>query len=148
MASNDSSKPNPAGYQGGCLCGQVRFSIAATFDDFHLCHCQQCQQTTGSAHAANLMTAPDAIRWLQGEAEVARYDVPGRTISNAFCKACGAALPFVSISGAVAVVPAGSLDQSPPIPPRRHIFWEERANWFDSNSQLPKDQGFGDDSLL
>lgn len=132
-------------YQGGCLCGRVRFQISTAFQDFHLCHCQQCQQTTGTAHAANLMTGPDALQWLQGEEAVSRYDVPQRSISNAFCQSCGAALPFVSASGATTIVPAGSLDQSPPIAPRRHIFWNERASWFDDMGALPKDDNFGAD---
>lgn len=134
-------------YPGGCLCGSVRFEIRAAFEDFHLCHCRQCQQTTGAALAANLLTAPKALIWLQGEKRVSRYDVPGRTISHAFCCDCGAALPFVSVSGMRTVVPAGSLDSPPPQPPRRHIFWNERAQWFDSSTNLPKDHNFGAEEL-
>lgn len=140
-----SSDKSPTSFTGGCLCGSVRFEINAAFDDFHLCHCQQCQQTTGSAHAANLMTSPTALRWLQGEDAVCRYDVPGRTISNAFCQRCGSALPFVSVSGARTIVPAGSLDKTPPIPPRRHIFWNERASWYANGDALPTDHNFGAD---
>jgi len=43
---------------GSCLCGQVTFESKDDFQQFHLCHCIQCQKATGSAHAANLFTAP------------------------------------------------------------------------------------------
>ena len=70
--------------RGGCLCGTVQFEVKDTFEHFQLCHCTQCQKTTGTAHASNLFTKAEDISWLSGKEEVKRYDVPGRRISNAF----------------------------------------------------------------
>lgn len=147
MATKVNNPETDHAYTGGCLCGGVRFEVHAAFDDFHLCHCRQCQQMTGAALAANLLTGPDALSWLQGQSMISRYDVPGRTISHAFCRDCGSALPFLSASGTRTIVPAGSLDQPPPRPPRRHIFWNERAPWFDASTSLPKDHNFGAEEL-
>jgi hypothetical protein len=116
---------------GSCLCGAVTFECEDQFEQFHLCHCIQCQKATGSAHASNLFTSPDNIKWLSGESLVKRFDVPGRTITNAFCNACGSALPYVSSTGKSLVVPAGSLDQTPNIEPQDNIFMSEKAPWYD-----------------
>lgn len=115
---------------GGCLCGAVTFQLKDDFDQFQLCHCTQCQKTTGTAHAANLFTRPENIRWLTGHDLVKRFDVKGRSISNAFCSQCGSRVPFKSLSSELLVVPAGSLD-APPSQQQANIFWPERADWYD-----------------
>ena len=116
---------------GNCLCGEVSFEIENEFHHFQLCHCTQCQKTTGSAHASNLFTDPKNIIWNSGEDTIARFDVEGRRISNAFCRNCGSRVPFLSKSGEVLAVPAGSLNGRPSISPKANIFWPERASWYD-----------------
>lgn len=122
---------------GSCLCGVVTFEIKNEFAHFQLCHCTQCQKMSGSAHASNLFTKPDYITWLSGEDGVHRYDVKGRKFSNAFCRECGSRVPFVSLSGRMLAVPAGSLDGEPNKSPQANIFWPERAAWYDEALQTP-----------
>ena len=127
---------------GSCLCNSISFVCDNHFQQFHLCHCIQCQKVTGSAHASNLFTATDNITWNKGLELVARYDIPGRTISNAFCKNCGSAVPYVSASGKALVVPAGCLDGQPDIRPQDNIFWEERASWYEDALNASHVDGF------
>lgn len=129
---------------GSCLCSSVKFECANIFSQFHLCHCVQCQKATGSAHASNLFTAPSNITWLENAHLVKRYDVPGRSISNAFCIQCGSALPYVSCSGKSLVVPAGCLDTPPAIAPSSNIFASERTNWYDIAITTKRFNGFPD----
>ena len=133
--------------KGSCLCGQVKFHFPnpQMFQAFYCCHCTQCQKATGSAHAANLFTGPENIEWTNGSEDwIQRYTVPGRTITKAFCRTCGAAVPYVSESGQVIVVPAGCLDGPAPLPltPDYHIFWAERAAWYDEGLHAPTVPGF------
>jgi len=116
---------------GNCLCGAITFEIEDDFDRFQLCHCMQCQKTTGSAHASNLFTNPKNITWHTGTEDIVRFDVEGRRISNAFCSNCGSRVPFLSLSGKILVVPAGSLNEIPTISPQANIFWPERAGWYE-----------------
>lgn len=116
---------------GSCLCGKVSFECENNFEQFHLCHCIQCQKTTGSAHASNLFTAPDNISWLSGYELVKRFDVPGRSISKAFCSECGCAVPYISGTGQALVVPAGCLDGKLDIAPQANIFCSEKADWYE-----------------
>lgn len=128
--------------QGSCLCGQVRFELESNFSQFHLCHCEQCQKMSGSAHASNLFTAPDNIHWLSGETLIKRYNVPGRKLSNVFCAECGCRVPYLSQSGKALVVPAGCLDGDPKMQANDNIFWEERASWYDEALCSEKFAGF------
>ena len=122
---------------GGCLCGAITFEIENKFDQFQLCHCTQCQKTTGTAHASNLFTKPEHINWLSGADLIVRYDVPGRRISNVFCPQCGSRLPWLSLSGEILAVPAGCLDGKPNIAAEGNIFWPERAQWYDEALAAP-----------
>lgn len=128
---------------GSCLCGLISYQVSDTFSLFHLCHCTQCQKTTGSAHASNLFIDADKFSWITGEGSLQRYDVPGRAISQAFCTTCGCGMPYLSKSGSgKMVIPAGSLDDQVEITPSRHIFWEERANWYDGAANAEKTDSF------
>ncbi|MBE9540110.1 MAG: GFA family protein [Proteobacteria bacterium] len=117
---------------GGCLCGKVEFEILNEFAHFQLCHCVQCQKVTGSAHASNLFTKPEAISWHSGWDNITRFDLEGRKISNAFCSSCGSRVPYLSLNGDILVVPAGSLNGIPNKSPQANIFWAERARWYDA----------------
>ena len=41
--------PRGAALAGGCLCGNVRFSVEDAFRYALNCHCSQCRRSTGSA---------------------------------------------------------------------------------------------------
>jgi hypothetical protein len=116
---------------GSCLCGDVQFKCENRFKQFHLCHCIQCQKATGSAHVSNLFTDSENIEWVSGKEKIKRYDVPGRSISSAFCTSCGSPVPYESGSGKSLIVPAGVLDSAPNITPQDNIFWSERSSWYE-----------------
>ena len=127
---------------GGCLCGAVTYEVENDFKRFYFCHCQQCRKITGSAHASNLFTRPDAIKWTAGEEHKKQFNYPDRDFTVVFCSECGSGLPFVTKNGKTLLVPAGSLDTEPNIQPNDNIFWAERASWYDYGKQANKCDGF------
>ncbi|GAB5380228.1 MAG: GFA family protein [Aliiglaciecola sp.] len=127
---------------GRCLCGEVTFTVATDFQQFYLCHCQQCRQITGAPYAANLLTKPDSITWLSGESLLRRYDYPGRSFSKVFCSQCGSGLPFITQSGKTLIVPAGSLNEQPKMQPSNNIFWEEHLDWVETSHEAKKCQHY------
>ncbi|MFC3122781.1 GFA family protein [Agaribacter flavus] len=127
--------------KGSCLCGAVKFTCDNDFQQFHFCHCTQCQKTTGSAHVSNLFTRVENIEWESGQEQVKRYDVPGRSLTSAFFTTCGSPVPYVSGSGKALVVPAGSLDSAPSMAPQDNIFWAERAKWYEDGLLSTKFSG-------
>ena len=124
---------------GTCLCGKVRYEIAGNMGVFQYCHCSRCRKFTGSAFAANLFVAPGDFHWLDGETFVGRYE-PENTkyFATAFCKNCGSSLPWLSKSGRVVVVPAGTLDEDPDIRPDRNIYCGSRPPWYTAANDLPE----------
>jgi hypothetical protein len=124
---------------GTCLCGKVRYEIADNMGVFQYCHCSRCRKFTGSAHAANVFVAPGDFRWLEGEGHVGRYNPEfTKYFATAFCKNCGSSLPWLSKSGRVVVVPAGTLDGDPVLRPDKNIFCGSRPHWYVHASELPE----------
>lgn len=114
---------------GSCLCGKVKFEIENHFDRFFLCHCAQCQKTSGSVHVSNLFGSADGFRWMAGEKLVKRFEYPNRDFTNAFCTECGSGVPYLNQSRTAIVVPAGTLDAEPNFSSASKIFYSERAKW-------------------
>ena len=128
---------------GSCLCGKTRYELKDNLGVFQYCHCSRCRKFTGGAFAANMFVAPGDFLWVDGEEFVGRYD-PEHTkyFATAFCKNCGSSLPWLSKSGRVVVVPAGTLDEDPGIRPDKNIFCASRAEWYTSVESLPRhDEG-------
>ncbi len=125
--------------KGGCLCGNVTFVVSGKVEAFHLCHCSRCRQATGSAHASNLFTQPENIKWLSGEPFIKRYQLPeAKSFSRQFCIECGSGLPYVNRAGTYLVIPAGSLVDPIEVIPDDQIYWDSRACWYDLGIQSQK----------
>lgn len=125
--------------QGACLCGTVRFEITGDILGFQYCHCTRCRRFTGSAHAANLFVRPEQLSWLSGEGEIGTWVLHGEpNFHTAWCKQCGCSLPNMSTTGKFWVCPAGTLDDDPGERPKRSIYWDSRAPWYEEVSELPK----------
>lgn len=124
--------------QGSCLCGRVRYEIAGPFADFRYCHCERCRKATGSAHAANLLLAPERLSWISGESEITLViHAEAENYPRAFCRHCGGPVPRLTRDRRYMLVPAGTLEDDPGLRPTISIFWRLRAPWFVPTTALP-----------
>jgi hypothetical protein len=120
-----------AAFRGSCLCGEVVFEVEGPFDHFLNCHCSRCRKASGTAHSCEVIVKASALRWLRGEASVARFDLPhARSFATAFCKTCGSPMPHLTRSGREAIIPAGGFDDPLGAAPDRHVHWASRADWY------------------
>ena len=115
---------------GSCLCGSVAYRVMAPFLQFAHCHCARCRKATGTGHSTNLYVERPNFEWTTGEELTARFDLPSaRSFATTFCRKCGSPMPHHTRSGRTMVIPAGSLDQAPPMQPQARIFWASRVGW-------------------
>ncbi|MFT4045634.1 MAG: GFA family protein [Solimonas sp.] len=123
---------------GGCLCGAVTYTVDPPFQRMVHCHCSRCRKGTGTGHATNLIVDQQQFRWLGGETLIARFDLESaKSFGKWFCGRCGSPLPRLRRNGTVMVIPAGSLDDTPPLQPSDRIFWSSRAEWSCGAGGLP-----------
>jgi len=116
--------------RGSCLCGAVTYAVTGEPQRFYHCHCSRCRKASGTGHASNLFLQPAALEWLSGEGEVRAFKLPeAKRFTNQFCAICGGRLPRQPKDTDIVVIPAGSLDEEPPVAPQARIFTGSRARW-------------------
>lgn len=124
--------------RGSCLCGAVRYEVTGEPRRFLHCHCSRCRKATGTGHASNLFIQPGTLRWLGGEEKIRSFKLPeAQRFTNSFCEVCGSRLPRQAIGNDAVMIPAGSLDDEPPIQPQARIFEGSRASWSCAGDDLP-----------
>ena len=48
---------------GGCLCGDLRYSLAEDPLTLYVCHCTDCQRQTGSSFALSMLVRLEALEY-------------------------------------------------------------------------------------
>lgn len=140
-----SKATDQSGLHGSCLCGQVTYQIDPPFHKMVHCHCQRCRKATGTGHATNMITEPEQLQWLSGEDRIQRYDLPtAKSFGKWFCDHCGSPLPRPTRNGERMIIPAGSLDEEPPINPSDRIFWGSRTSWSCFDNELVTHEEYPD----
>ena len=97
------------------------------------------RRSTGSAHASDIFTEPENIKWLSGEDSIKRYELPeAERFMKQFCSKCASGVPYINRVGSKLVIPAGSLTEQFEVPPEKNIFWKSRAKWYELGLKAQK----------
>jgi hypothetical protein len=116
-------------FEGGCLCGAVRFVATGQPKAVYWCHCQSCRRHTGAPVAVLALYELKAYTVTKGE--IAKFDsTPGQT-RRGFCARCGSTLTCESLPGPMEThFHIGAFDQAAQLEPtKREYFLEERLPW-------------------
>ena len=118
----------PPPYEGGCLCGTVRWRLTARPLALNACHCTDCKKTTGATNVLMLIASNEAFS-ATGETHVYRKRADsGREMDIHRCVKCGTRLWHNNLaSSALVFITAGTLDDSSWVIPTSHI-WIEKAS--------------------
>jgi hypothetical protein len=128
-----------AARRGSCLCGEVAFVVTGEPLRCYHCHCSRCRRARSAAHASNLFTTADGVRFTRGEDRLVAYKLPeAERFTQVFCRTCGSLLPRRARDRNIAVIPMGALDDDPGMRPQSHIFVASKAPWFDIADELPQ----------
>ena len=76
---------------GSCHCGYIRFEAEADPEKTTICHCTDCQTSTGTAFRTNIPVPGNSFRMLAGEPTiyVKTTAESGNPRAQAFCPKCG-----------------------------------------------------------
>ena len=114
---------------GGCLCGDVRFTVDWPSLWVAHCHCSMCRRAHGAAFVTWFGMAEDRAR-IDDPAGSLRWYASSSDAERGFCTRCGSSLFFRSQRwpGELHITLAnleGSADQ----PPMAHVFWDTHVGW-------------------
>ncbi|MCM2475750.1 GFA family protein [Rhizobium sp. CG5] len=122
-------------HNGSCLCGAVRFTIRGAVGTVSFCHCSQCRKQTGLYYATTdvdndhvEITGSENVTWYRSS------DNAGR----GFCRTCGSALFWRGDGADQVSILAGALDQPAGLLTGSHIFYADKADFYEIADELPK----------
>lgn len=118
-------------FEGGCLCGAVRYRCGAAPFVAYTCHCLACQHITSSAFATCIQVPAEAFALEQGAPSSAeREALSGNRLTTRFCAACGSALVVSSLARPrLRTIFVGSLDRATDVEVGAHIWTSRRLPW-------------------
>ncbi|MGE0237691.1 MAG: GFA family protein [Parvibaculaceae bacterium] len=73
-------------WDGGCLCGQIRFRISAPPLLTMACHCTGCQKLSASAYSLTIAVPSEGFTVTQGETVIGGRHGPTRQLYCPHCK--------------------------------------------------------------
>jgi hypothetical protein len=123
-------------YEGGCLCGAVRYRADAEPVDSNHCHCRMCRVASGAPIVTWVTFDRAHFRWTKGAPTLRRSsDIATR----GFCGTCGTPLLWDGDAEPGRIdVTAGSLDRPEAIAPRDHLWTESAVPWLHVADDLPR----------
>lgn len=126
---------------GGCLCGQVRFTVTADPVISRICWCKDCQHLSGNG-TANAIFPSESIEIEGSTAEYSSKGDSGNTVRRRFCARCGSHL-FADSTGrsGLTVVRLGTLDDPSSIRPVANIWAHSAPAWACLDPALTRIEG-------
>ena len=119
-------------YQGGCLCGAIRYQVKATPQSVVICHCTHCQRASGSAFSVNLLINTTDYEQ-QGETKFyIDHGDSGLESYRHFCPHCGSSIMTQAQNlPNIILVKAGTLDHhhQAEIKPQLEIYTDHAVQW-------------------
>ena len=122
-------------FEGGCLCGAVRFTATGEPAGVYWCHCQSCRRHTGAPVSVFVAFEPKNYTVTKGE--ILKFDsTPGKT-RRGFCSRCGSTLTCEGLPDiALTHFHVGAFDQAARLEPNKHYFVEERLPWLHTGEKV------------
>jgi hypothetical protein len=123
-------------YEGGCLCGAVRYRATTPPLRGVICHCPMCRKHSGAPALAFVHFAAKDFTWLR--VEPTRYR-SSEFAERGFCARCGSTLSMHEEVLAERVqIAVGSLDEPGRVRIDDHVWTKDRIPWFDVADSLPR----------
>ncbi len=125
-------------YEGGCLCGAVRWR--ATGEPLLVCHCHcgMCRRHSGAEYLTWVAFRPDALTWT---GEKPTFYQSSENAKRAFCSRCGSGLTWHYLEEDIGI-PIGSFDHPEELRPQFHTMTESQLPWVDTYDSLPRHKRF------
>lgn len=121
--------------EGGCFCGEVRYTVIGPEKFACFCHCESCQRAAGAPVVAWATYARDKFSITRGKMHW-HNSSPG--VTRGICSNCGSSISYENQKRPGEIdLTLNSLD-NPGLPiPRAHIWTEDRQPWLCIEDDLP-----------
>lgn len=121
---------------GGCRCGAVRYRTDGEPLHVTLCHCRDCQRSSGAPMVAWAGFREEQFSVTQGDAVT--FNSSGDAFRS-FCAKCGTGLWYrnQTVLPGLVDIQVATFDAPETLPPIAHIQTAERMPWIATAHMLP-----------
>ncbi|HEY0270172.1 MAG TPA: GFA family protein [Sphingomonas sp.] len=124
---------------GGCVCGAVRYAIAAEPLGARTCWCRYCQHIAAGSASVNAIFPARAVTIGGPIRHFERIADSGNHMKSGFCPDCGTQLTSASTERAhLLIVRVGTLDEPDRIAPQATIWADAAPHWAPIDPDLPR----------
>jgi hypothetical protein len=121
-------------YQGGCLCGGLRYLARGKPINERVCHCRLCQRAIGAAFNARLLFAKSQVT-VEGDTTTFNSSPD---LKRHFCPRCGTTVFSERASTQAYAITCASLDEPERFRPDMHFWTSSRQPWVKLDDGLPQ----------
>jgi hypothetical protein len=123
-------------HRGSCLCGAVRFEVAAPLHAPDACHCTKCRKTSGHYWVSTDVLRKDLT--IHGAEHLTWYQSSGR-VRRGFCSTCGSALFWDPPPDREKIgVAMGAFEAPTGTQLGIHIFVADKGDYYEITDGLPQ----------
>ncbi len=138
----------PLPWEGGCLCGEVRYRLTEDALGLHVCHCTNCQRITGSGFLMSMPVHRRALEVVRGTTRLFAFTTEdGLAKRDHRCAACGGPVWSETRFPDVLAVQAGTLDDTSWLRPAAHIWTRSAQPWVEIPADALRYEGRPDADL-
>lgn len=122
-------------FEGGCLCGQVRWRATAPPANVRVCHCRLCQRWTGAPFFARAIFRAEHFAWSGG---TVAWPTSARLVRHA-CARCGTPMLAAANDPPARIgVALATCNDPDALPPTVHIWTSSKVAWLAIGDGLPQ----------
>ena len=131
MVINEDTSPIQDHIQGGCQCGNIRFTLTSEPIVVYACHCTDCQKQSPSAFGLSVWIRRDDFNIDQGSPGLWQTVAEsGNPKTGAYCRDCGSRIYHAFNSeDEILSVKGGALDSARALNPVANIWLRSAHEW-------------------
>ena len=125
-----------SGYEGGCLCGAIRYRATGPTIFVAYCHCRSCTMSSGAPLVGWATFEKDGFSFIKGSPTERASSPPVR---RTFCATCGSPLTYTHSERADQIdVTLATIDDPTGLAPMCHVWVSEKRPWLAIGDELPR----------
>lgn len=126
-------------YEGGCLCGAIRYRLSGPSLFESQCCCRDCQKATGTGHTTIVGVHQSQLAVTGTLATYTNSGESGHSVTRHFCGQCGGRIfTSGSLPGEMIMIQAGSLDDPDAVEPQNVIYLKQAVRWDHFDPAIPR----------
>ena len=123
-------------FEGGCLCGAVRWRATAAPVRGVICHCPMCRRHSGAPALSFVHFPANQFTWLRGQPQLYQSSASAQ---RGFCATCGSTLSMhEEVLADRMLIAVGSLDEPERVRIEDHVWTKDQISWFRIDDGLPR----------